>query len=333
MSKKIIIGLFGFGTVGKGLYQILEQKKSEEIEIRKICIKDVNKQRIINGLEINKDLFTTSAEEIFNDEEINLIVELIDDKNIAFHLLESSLQSGRPFISANKKMIAENLEQVISLQDVFNLPVLYEGAVCGSIPILKTIEDYFNNDKILSIEGIFNGTSNYILTQLSKGLTYRDALDLAIEAGFAELNPHNDVIGLDSRDKLTILIAHCFGKIMKPFEIETKGITDITKSVVDKVNAEGKKIKLIAKVFQNKLGIINAKVAPIIKERDSLLQNVDFEYNGIVIESENLGKQFLFGKGAGALPTGHAVFSDILLFKSGFRYKYDKVFQNIEEFV
>jgi len=332
MNKKFKIGLFGFGTVGKGLFEILEQKKSKEIEIKKICIKDASKLRIVNNLEIDSKLFTTSAQEIFDDEEINLIIELIDDKNTAFHLLESSLKSGRPFISANKKMIAENLEKVISLQELYNLPVLYEGAVCGSIPVLKTIEDYFSNDTILSIEGIFNGTSNYILTQLSKGLTYREALDLAIDSGFSELNPYNDVSGLDSRDKLTILIAHCFGKLLKPYEIETKGITEITKSVVDKVNLEGKKIKLIAQVFQNNLGYIDARVLPIIKDKDSLLQNVDFEYNGIVIESKNLGKQFLFGKGAGALPTGHAVYSDILLLNSGFSYKYEKVNQNIAEY-
>jgi len=332
MNKKFKIGLFGFGTVGKGLFEILEQKKSKEIEIKKICIKDASKLRIVNNLEIDSKLFTTSAQEIFDDEEINLIIELIDDKNTAFHLLESSLKSGRPFISANKKMIAENLEKVISLQELYNLPVLYEGAVCGSIPVLKTIEDYFSNDTILSIEGIFNGTSNYILTQLSKGLTYREALDLAIDFGFSELNPYNDVSGLDSRDKLTILIAHCFGKLLKPYEIETKGITEITKSVVDKVNLEGKKIKLIAQVFQNNLGYIDARVLPIIKDKDSLLQNVDFEYNGIVIESKNLGKQFLFGKGAGALPTGHAVYSDILLLNSGFSYKYEKVNQNIAEY-
>src|SRR5690606_9373667 len=185
MKKNLKLGLFGFGCVGQGLYHVLEETQGVKAEIKKICVKTKNKSR-----PLSEDLFTFSQEEILNDPEIDVVVELIDDAAAAFDIVKASLLKGKAVVTANKKMLAEHLEELYQLQKQTGKPLLYEGAVCGSIPILRNLEEYYDNDLISSIEGIFNGSTNYILTKVfEENKSYPDALAKAQELGFAESDP------------------------------------------------------------------------------------------------------------------------------------------------
>ena len=161
MSKRLTIGLFGFGVVGQGLHDIISTKDLN-IEIRKIAIKNPEKKRSLPA-----ELFTTDETEILNDPEINTVIELINDADAAFNIVSTALKSGKNVVSANKKMIAEHLDQLVSIQEEFGTSLLYEGAVCGSIPIIRNLEEYYDNELLHSISGIFNGSSNYILSKIA----------------------------------------------------------------------------------------------------------------------------------------------------------------------
>jgi homoserine dehydrogenase len=173
MRKKLKLGLFGFGCVGQGLYHVLhETHGGVQAEIKKVCVKNKNKQR-----PVKEDFFTFDKEEILNDAEIDVVVELIDDAQAAYEIVKTALLHGKAVVTANKKMLAEHMEEIYTLQQQTGKPVLYEGAVCGSIPILRNLEEYYDNDLLNSIEGIFNGSTNYILTKVfEEKKSYADAL-------------------------------------------------------------------------------------------------------------------------------------------------------------
>lgn len=223
--KKLSIGLFGFGVVGEGIYQVLQQTPSLNASIKKVCIKHPEKKR---NAEAN--LFTTDYSEILNDQEINLIVELIDDANEAYKIVTTAFKNKKSVVSANKKMIAEHLAELILLQQEHDVSFLYEAAVCGSIPIIRNLEEYYDNDLLQSISGIVNGSTNYILTKIGEGLKYKEALLQAQQLGFAESNPKLDVEGIDAVNKLTILLAHAYGVISKPEDHVRIGITRLHES-------------------------------------------------------------------------------------------------------
>jgi len=211
MKKKLKLGLFGFGCVGQGLYHVLHETHGVKAEIKKICVKNHNKQRPIDA-----SIFTYDASDILNDPEIDVVVELIDDAKAAFEIVKRAVENGKHVVTANKKMLAEHLEEIYELQQKFNRSILYEGAVCGSIPILRNLEEYYDNDMITSIEGIFNGSTNYILTKVfEERKSYVEALKAAQDLGFAESDPALDVEGYDPKFKLTIAIAHTFGAFVK----------------------------------------------------------------------------------------------------------------------
>ncbi|NQV75388.1 MAG: homoserine dehydrogenase, partial [Bacteroidetes bacterium] len=203
MSKRLTIGLFGFGVVGQGLHDIISTKELN-IEIRKIAIKNPDKVR-----SLPETLFTTNANIILNDPEINTIIELINDADAAYEIVTRALKSGKNVVSANKKMIAEHLDELVKLQQKYGTSLLYEGSVCGSIPIIRNLEEYYDNELLHSISGIFNGSSNFILSKIAnEGLEYSEALKQAQDLGFAEKNPILDVGGYDPKYKLIIAAAH-----------------------------------------------------------------------------------------------------------------------------
>ena len=184
-DKVLQIGLFGFGVVGEGIYKVLQQTPSLQANIKKVCIKHADKER-----NAPSDLFTTEYTALLNDQEIDLIVELIDDANEAYKIVSTALRNKKSVVSANKKMIAEHLQELIALQNENGVSFLYEAAVCGSIPIIRNLEEYYDNDLLQSICGIVNGSTNYILTKIiEEGLTYQEALLKAQQLGFAERNP------------------------------------------------------------------------------------------------------------------------------------------------
>jgi len=319
MSKKLIIGIFGFGVVGQGLYDIIKTKNLN-LEIKKFVIKNANKQRSLPA-----DLFTTDAEVILNDPEINTVVELIDDADAAFQITKRALESGKNVVSANKKMIATHLEELADIQQNHGASLLYEGAVCGSIPIIRNLEEYYDNELLHSVSGIFNGSSNYILSKVfNENQNYDEALKKAQELGFAETDPTLDVGGYDPKYKLAIVASHAYGIYVNPDSILNLGIDKLGAQDIRFAREKDFKIKLIplAKEIENNRVVLY--VLPKFITKDNILSNVENENNGVLVKAAFADEQFFYGKGAGGHPTGSAVLSDITALRYDYRYEYKK---------
>lgn len=320
MAKKLKIGLFGFGCVGQGLYYVLNNSTGFKADIVKIAVKDKNKKR-----SVSKDLITFDKWEILNNPEIDVIVELIDDAEEAFNIVSEALKKGKHVVTANKKLLALHLEELYNLQQKHNVSLLYEGSAGGSIPIIRTLEEYFDNEELEKVSGIFNGTTNYILTKtINEKLSYAEALKQAQEKGFAETDPTSDVEGFDPKYKAVIIALHAFGLIIKPEEILNLGITTLHDNDIKYASEKGYKIKLtpvIQRLQDDKVGVL---VAPRFVKENNQLFNVENEFNGVIVEGKFSGEQFLQGKGAGSYPTGAAVLSDISALSHGYKYEYKK---------
>lgn len=319
MRKNLTLGLFGFGCVGQGLYHVLEESQGIKATIKKICVKTRNKPRPLSA-----ELFTFDRADVLDDPEINVVVELIDDADAAYEIVKTALQNGKHVVTANKKMIAEHLEEIHDLQQQYQRSVLYEGAVCGSIPILRNLEEYYDNDLIKSIEGIFNGSTNYILTKVfeeNKG--YAEALKQAQELGFAESDPRLDVLGFDAKYKLVIAIAHTYGVFVRPEDVTNIGIDRISDLDLKYARENGYFIKLIAKAFKADNRIYGF-VIPQFIEKSNPLVSIRNEYNAVSVEGAFAEKQLFVGKGAGSYPTGSAVLSDISALTYDYAYEYKR---------
>jgi homoserine dehydrogenase len=320
---KIKIGLFGFGCVGKGLYDVLHQTPGLKAEIVKICVKDRAKKRSIPD-----EFFTFDRSEVLNHPDINIIVELIDDSEAAFEIVSTALKSGKGVVSANKKMIAEHFDELLALQKLHNAPLLYEAASCASIPIIRNLEEYYDNDLLQNLSGIVNGSTNYILTKIFRdNLNFADSLKMAQELGFAESNPALDVEGFDAKFKLTILLAHAFGIVARPENLINLGIQKIGDLESRFAREKAYKIKLIARA--QKVGNkIAAFVMPQFVSRENNFYHINDEYNAVQTECFFADKQLFTGKGAGSHPTASAVLSDLSALTYDYRYEYKKLQQN-----
>lgn len=321
-QKVLTIGLFGFGVVGEGLYQVLQQTPSLKARIKKICIKDAGKKRNAPA-----SLFTTDRNLLLDDPEINVIVEVINESEAAYAIVGAALRKGKEVVSASKKMLAEHLPDLLQLQRETGLSLLYEAAVCASIPVIRNLEEYYDNDLLHSVRGIINGSTNFILTKMfEEHLTFKEALLLAQQLGFAEADPALDVEGYDALHKLTLLLVHAYGIVASPKDLLFTGIQHIQAS--DAVVAREKRfdIKLVAQARKLKNGKVAAFVLPQFVSAAEPLSFVKNEYNGVVIESSFSDKQFFNGKGAGSFPTASAVLSDLSALRYDYHYEYRKLY-------
>ena len=318
-GKKLNIGLFGFGTVGSGLYDVLKRIGSKNVEIKRICVRDLSKQR---GIEAE---FTNNADDIFNDPDINFIVELIDDADVAYTIVKRALQMSLPVVSGNKKMLAHHIEELIELQARYNVALLYDASACGSIPVIRNLEEYYDNDLLTSVKGILNGSSNFILSKIfNEKMSYADALKLAQDLGFAESNPTLDIDGWDSLFKLIIITIHAFGLYVAPEKIFTYGISNMNDDDIRFANEKERRFKLVAHVEKLKDNKLIMSVMPQLISRNKYIYSVEDEFNGVVIKGLFYDKQFMFGRGAGGYPTGSAVLSDITACLYDYKYEYKK---------
>lgn len=319
MSKKLNIGLFGFGVVGQGLYDIT-LSRNLNLEFKKIAIKDASKKR-----SLAPELFTTDKWEILNNPEINTIIELINDADAAYEIVTYALKNGKNVVSANKKMIANHLDELVALQHQFGTSLLYEGAVCGSIPIIRNLEEYYDNELLYAVSGIFNGSSNYILSKVfNENQSYDAALKKAQDLGFAETDPILDVGGYDSKYKVVIASAHAYGLFVNPDQILNIGIQNLHESDLQYAREKGQKIKLVPVAKKQNDTEVSIYVLPKLVKKEDFLFNVENEYNGVSVQAAFADQQFFFGKGAGGHPTGAAVFSDISALRYDYRYEYKK---------
>ncbi len=299
------IGLFGFGTVGSGVYDIA-QRRQQAHRILAIGVKSPEKPRPA-GLP-----FTRDPEVILADARIHTVIEAISDTEVGYQLVRTALERGKHVVSASKALLALHLPELHELAAQHGVSLRYEAAVGGAIPVLDTIDRYLAHEPITAIRGILNGTTNYILTRMEReGLAFEQALADAQRLGFAELDPSADVDGLDARNKLVLLAYQAFGVHLPPQQISTTGIRSVSRADILAARAQGGALKLVAEVRALPEGTIQARVAPQVVTADDPLYAVAFERNAVAIESEWGGPFLLGGRGAGALPTGTAVTFDL----------------------
>lgn len=294
-----MIGLLGFGTVGQGVYEIIQNLK--DIKIKKIAVKNLDKER-----EADKSLFTNDPMAIIDDPEIKIIIETTGDMK-SVEWFKESFKRGKSIITANKAAVSYAYEELSKMAEEYNSFFLYEAAVAGGIPILKTVKDLKNINDIQYIGGILNGTSNYLATKVSQGTSYEEALNEAQRLGYAEADPTADVGGFDALRKLRILSTLAFSESVNEEEIARYGIENIK----SKELMQGKVLKQLALAYKNN-GNITAFVMPALLSEDHILSKVNDNLNAVILKGNNVGPLFIMGEGAGRYPTANAVVSDLL---------------------
>lgn len=322
MKKQLNIGLFGFGTVGRGLYELLARVPESNLRIARVCVRNVAKHLS----EAPNLPFTSNPEELLNDPAINVIVELIDDAEAAYDIVCGALRRRLPTVTGNKKMLARHLPELIALQKEMGTPLLYDASACGSIPVIRNLEEYYDNDLQISVKGILNGSSNFILSKIfNDGMTHSDALRLARELGFLESDPTLDLDGWDSLYKLVILTVHAFGVYVDPDQVFTYGITSMQDADIHFAREKERRIKLIGLAERTLDGRLFLSVMPHLISRNKYIYSCEDEFNGVVIKGRFYGKQFLVGRGAGGHPTSSAVVSDISAIRYDYFYRYKRM--------
>ena len=315
--KKIKVGMLGLGNVGTGTYQTLEMNREliEEhvgasVEISKILVNDVTKPRQV----VTPDgVLTDNVADIIDNPEIDIVAEVLGGIEPASEYMLKALNNGKHVVTANKAAVAANYDKLFKAAADNGVSLRPEACVAGGIPILNAITTVLGANKFDEILGILNGTTNYILTQMTdNGLDYADVLKDAQAKGFAEADPTADVEGIDAANKLSIMMALAFGHYVHPDDIPTEGISKITKADIDKATAEGCKIKLIASA-KNEDGKLTYSVKPVALPTDHPLASVSNEFNAVFVKGNAVGELMFYGKGAGPLPTGSAVMGDILM--------------------
>ncbi|MBX0291338.1 homoserine dehydrogenase [Hymenobacter sp. HSC-4F20] len=314
------IGLIGFGCVGQGLYTILEQQPASGFTVARIAVKTAGKVRPLPA-----GRFELDAGALLADDSLDVLVEVIDDPEAAFQLVAEALRRGRRVVTANKAMLACHLPELVRLQREGRGTLLYEAAVCGSIPVIRTLDAYFGGEPLRQLTGILNGSSNYVLTRMGEaGSEYSPALTEAQSQGFAETDPALDMAAFDPRSKAVLLAAHAYGTFLRPEQVLNLGIEGITAVDIAFAASQGQKIKVVAGLQRLPDGRVTALVTPQLVGPESPLYTVDHEFNGVVIEADFAGEQFLRGRGAGGHPTGSAVLADLAALRQGFAYQYPK---------
>lgn len=322
--KTLRVGLFGCGTVGSGVYGILTRQRQRiadetgvDIEVVRVCVRHPDKQRPVI---LPREIVTTNATEILDDPSIDSVIEVIGGERDARGIISRALVLGRNVVTANKDVVARYLPQLRKLEELHGGHLSYGASVCGSVPILKIIDETLLTDRVTALRGVVNGSTNFILTRLADGWSWDEALSLAESNGFLEADPTADLSGADAARKLSILAFHAFGVHVAPARIATTGIDLITRDDVDRAAGRGETIKLVAEA-RVVGGDVVLEVAPRTVASDSPLASVRDEVNIIEIDCAGIGTQRFTGKGAGSYPTANAVVSDLLDIVARRRYR------------
>ncbi len=314
--KTINIGLLGLGNIGTGTYKTLEMNRDEiekntglDLHITKILKKDLERERDIT---VTTDQFTQNPEDIFNDSNIQIVIELLGGIEPATTFMLEAMKHGKSVVTANKAAVANSYDKLLQTAKENNVMFRYEASVGGGIPILNALTTVLRANRYEEVLGILNGTTNYIMTQMTEnGFSYDDVLKDAQAKGFAEADPTADVEGIDCANKLSILMALTFGNYVHPDDIPTTGISQITKEDIDKATAKGCKIKLIAQAKRDG-DTISYSVKPMELPVSHPLATVNDEFNAIFVRGNAVDDVMFYGKGAGPLPTGSAVMGDVI---------------------
>jgi homoserine dehydrogenase len=315
-----VLALAGFGTVGSGLVRILtgasspiQARTGRSVRIKHILVRDPNRPRaaaIPQGAAL-----TTRPEDLTDDPEVDVVVELMGGMEAPRQLIRRALIQGKHVVTANKALLAEEGEELFALAAGKGLHLGFEASVCGGIPIVQTLREGLAANSVLDLVGILNGTSNYILSEMStKGLSFVTALSRAQELGYAEADPTLDVEGIDAAHKLALLIRLAWGLDYPFAAIPVRGITSVEAADILYARQFGYRVKLLgyARLLNTETPGIEAGVGPHLVHESCLLARVGGAYNAVCVQGDAVGPVFLHGMGAGDLPTGSAVAADIL---------------------
>lgn len=313
------VALLGLGNVGKAVFEILAKKEADIFKNYDVNVKYVLVRNIKNK-NIDPELLTTSFDDIVNDEEVNVIIEMMG-ASVSYDYMKRALLAGKHVITANKEVIAKHYTELQAIAMDKHVKLLFEASVGGGIPIVHTLLNSAPFNRINKIEGILNGTTNFILTSMHKEkIDFSDALKLAQEKGFAEADPTADLEGLDMVRKISILSMICYNSVVDINKVYHSGIANVTKDIVEFIDLLDYKLKFVASSSLDENGI-NITVEPVILKNTDLLANVDYEYNLIRYQGEGCATQMMYGKGAGPTTANSIVF-DLGLVLSDYRQKF-----------
>ncbi|HSI67431.1 MAG TPA: homoserine dehydrogenase [Planococcus sp. (in: firmicutes)] len=316
MAKEISIGLLGFGTVGSGVAQILHEHQQDlthklgvQVSIKKILIKNKAKDRKSS---LNASVFTTDIEEILNDPTLDIIIEVMGGMEEAKQAIEKALKAGKQVVTANKDVMAEYGHELLKLADAQKCDLFYEASVAGGVPIIRTLEDGLASDRISSLLGIVNGTTNFILTKMKQeNMSYEAALAQATELGYAEADPSSDVDGLDAARKMVILSSLAFSTEVHLEDVLVRGMKEIRDGDLELAEKFGYTMKMVGSSKKDENGI-EVAVEPILLPDSHALASVNNEFNAVYIYGDAVGETMLYGPGAGSLPTATSIVSDVI---------------------
>jgi len=316
MKKTINVGIIGLGTVGSGAFHILRdnaelirERVGVPVEVVKVAVRDTTRDR---GFTVPASVLTNNPSYVIDDPNIDIVVELIGGYDPAKELLLAAMARGKHVVTANKALLAVHGSELHAAARRAGVTIGFEGSVGGGIPVVKALKESLAANRILSIYGIINGTSNYILTKMTdEDRAFDDVLKEAQRAGYAEADPTFDVGGIDTAHKLAILVNLAFGMRIGPKDIFTEGITEIGPLDVDFGKTLGYKVKLLA-IAKMHDGKAEARVHPTMVPEEYPIAKVSGVYNGIQIVGDACQDIMLYGRGAGSLPTGSAVVADIM---------------------
>jgi homoserine dehydrogenase len=317
MGKQSVgVGLMGLGTVGGQVARVLVDKAGDlaqqagcPLVLRKVQVlaSDLTRPQ---AKEMDPRLFTTDADEFFADTEVDIVVEAIGGENPAFQYLSRALSSSKHVVTSNKEVIAKHMGELLALAQQYDVGLHYEAAVGGGIPLIMPFQRDLVANEIKGIYAIINGTTNYILTRMAKeGVGFSSALSQAQELGYAEANPENDIEGIDATYKIAILASLAFRTPVRPDDVYSEGISQLSSRDFQYARELGFVIKLLA-IAKEGNGSIEVRVHPVFIPDDSFLAKVDGVYNAVQVDGDLVDRVLFFGKGAGALPTSSAVIAD-----------------------
>ncbi len=320
-SSKLGIGLAGFGTVGSGVWNTLHRNgelisertgKDVSLHIAKILVRDPAKTRA-TCLAVPTEIVTTDWHALVNDNAVDIVVELIGGTTDAFEIVAAALLAGKPVVTGNKALLAERGVELFAISRKMETPIFFEAAVAGGIPIIKTVQDSFIGNRIHSFTGIINGTSNYILEQMTlRGIDYPTALQEAQNLGYAEADPALDVNGWDAAHKAILLATLAYGFPIDPKLIYVTGIEQVRPTDIQFAKSLGYVIKLLAIIRERDGGAVELRVQPSFISQKHILASVHGVFNAVSVHSDAAGESLFYGRGAGQDPTASSVVADLV---------------------
>ena len=314
--REIKVGMLGLGTVGRGVCRLLaangpllDQRAGAGITLKKVLVRDLSRDR---GLALPPGLLTTNAGDILSDPEIEIVIEVMGGTGSALEYVLSALRSGRSVVTANKDMVSTHGRELFAAAAEGGSDILFEASVAGGIPIITPLKESLAANRILSLHGIINGTTNYILTRMTReGLGLAEALREARSAGYAEADPAADVEGLDAARKLAILASIAFNTRIVPQDVAVEGIMSVTAEDIAYAREFGFTIKLLA-IARETAGGIDVRVHPAFVPDGHPLAAVSGVFNAVFVVSDAAGESMFYGRGAGEMPTASAVVADVM---------------------